>query len=160
MGSAERRYRSRSTAQTVALGVRLGQVAGPGLVLELIGDLGAGKTHFVRGLATGLGVPSGVRSPTFTICQVHEGRCPLFHIDAYRIDDPEELLIQGYDEMRDVGVVAVEWADRIEPLLPPRRLRVEIDCVGEEERDIRMFAWGEDFERLLDSLPPGPDVLG
>ena len=137
----------------------MGRVATVGLFIELIGDLGAGKTHLVRGLASGLGVATTVRSPTFNICQVHTtDRCSLFHIDAYRIEDPEELLLQGYDDMRYSGVVAVEWADRIQPRVPESRVRIELESVGEVERDIRILAWGEVVERLVDSLPPGPDL--
>ena len=98
--------------------MRLGRLCGAGIVFDLRGPLGAGKTCFVRGLARGLEIESGVRSPTFTICQEHRGRHRLFHLDAYRVEEPAELLVQGWDEMREEGVVAVEWGDRFPDALP------------------------------------------
>ena len=122
-------------AATESLGGQLGGVLAIGDLLDLRGDLGAGKTCLSRGLARGLGVTEGVRSPTFTICHVHHGRaagetCTLFHIDAYRLDEPEELLIQGWDEMRTRGVVVLEWGERVAPLLPPDRLAIDLAPVA------------------------------
>ena len=110
-----------SPAETAALGARLARDAAPGEVWALVGDLGAGKTHFVQGIAAGLGAPAGVTSPTFTL--VHEytgGRLPLFHFDLYRLRSAEEALDLGWEEYLDVGgLVVVEWADRFSALLPP-----------------------------------------
>jgi tRNA threonylcarbamoyladenosine biosynthesis protein TsaE len=108
------------TGATVALGRRFGEGAAPGTNLALCGDLGAGKTHFVKGLAAGLGCPAPVTSPTFSI--LHEyagGRLPVFHFDFYRLASPGEVLGVGWDEYLDAGgVVVVEWAEKFPLLLP------------------------------------------
>ena len=91
-----------------------------GSVIALCGDLGAGKTHFVKGLAAGLGAAADVTSPTFTL--IHEylgGRLPLFHFDLYRLESEDELLRIGFDEYVDAGgALALEWADKFPALLP------------------------------------------
>ncbi len=111
---------------THALGWRLGQAAAPGTFVALVGDLGAGKTALVRGLARGLGVSGRVQSPTFVLVQVHEGgRLPLWHADWYRLGSEEELEHLALDEL-DEGVVAVEWADRFPGALPPDRLEIRL----------------------------------
>ena len=109
-----------SPAETAALGAHLARNAAAGEVWALAGDLGAGKTHFVQGIAAGLGAPPGVTSPTFTL--VHEyagGRLPLFHFDLYRLRSAEEALNLGWEEYLDAGgLTVVEWADKF-PALPP-----------------------------------------
>lgn len=130
----ERSFVTESPDQTVAWGRRLGELAEPGWVIDLRGPLGAGKTRFVQGLARGLGASGAVRSPTYTIVHRYEGRCPLFHLDVYRVEDPEEVLLQGWDEMTAIGVVAVEWGGRIEEILDPDRLQVEFEHCGESSR--------------------------
>ncbi|MGE4633418.1 MAG: tRNA (adenosine(37)-N6)-threonylcarbamoyltransferase complex ATPase subunit type 1 TsaE [Planctomycetota bacterium] len=128
---------------TEALGERIGKVAGCGLVIDLRGELGAGKTALVRGLARGLGVEGMVRSPTFTIASLHTGPLSLLHVDAYRLDDPGELALHGWDDWLVDGVIAVEWADRVESILPPRRLRVDLAHRGPEVRTATIRATGE-----------------
>jgi tRNA threonylcarbamoyladenosine biosynthesis protein TsaE len=107
--------------EMMALGREIGVALSGGEVIGLVGPLGAGKTHLVKGLARGLGCDSGVTSPTFTL--VHEyggGRCPLYHFDFYRVEREEEFLEIGWEEYLDAGdgVVVVEWADRFEELMP------------------------------------------
>jgi tRNA threonylcarbamoyladenosine biosynthesis protein TsaE len=115
------------------------QVAGElksGAVLGLVGDLGAGKTHFVKGLARGLGSEAAVSSPTFTL--VHEyvdGSCPLYHFDFYRVEQLEEILAIGWDEYLDAaGIVVVEWADRFSTLMPEETQWWQIEILDEETR--------------------------
>lgn len=111
---------SHSTEETIALGRAVAEQCGAGAVLGLCGDLGAGKTHFVKGLALGLGCDREVTSPTFTL--VHEyrgGRLPLYHFDLYRLNTPEEALGLGFDDYLEAGgVCVVEWADKFPELLP------------------------------------------
>ena len=131
----------------------------PLLVRDLRGELGAGKTCWVRGLARGLGVVDLVRSPTFTICTVHRGRVRLFHLDAYRLEDPEELLEQGWDEMTLRGVVAVEWGERIAELLPADRLSIEL-AHAPGGRTIRLRALGPRAREILTALGDLPRQAG
>jgi len=109
----------------------------PGDSIGLVGDLGAGKTCFVQGLARGLGVPDSVRvtSPTFTLINEHRGgRLPLYHVDLYRIDHARELDHIGLGDLfGPPGVVAVEWCDRF-PVLPADHLHIELRSVAENER--------------------------
>ena len=117
-------------AATHALGRALGEAARPGQIIGLTGDLGAGKTHLAKGLVAGLGCASEVTSPTFTL--VHEyrgGRLPVFHLDFYRLDAPEELHGLGWDDILDEnGVVIIEWADKFPGLLPAGTQWVELSA--------------------------------
>ena len=128
---------SRSEQDTAAIGRELGATLSAGDVVLLHGDLGAGKTAFVRGLAEGLGVDSQeVSSPTFTLVQEYRGgRLPLFHVDLYRLNDPREIDDLGLDEIAEDGVLAIEWAER-HPRPPRDVVRVRIEHAGETERRI------------------------
>ena len=112
-----------SEDETVAVGRDLAATLSAGDVLLLSGDLGAGKTAFVRGLAEGLGVArEDVSSPTFTVIQEYRGgRLPLFHVDLYRIEDPREFDELGLDEIAEEGVLAIEWAEKLAARLKPSR---------------------------------------
>ena len=128
---------SRSEQDTAAVGREIGSMLAAGDVVRLHGDLGAGKTAFVRGLAEGLGVDSQeVSSPTFTLVQEYRGgRLPLFHVDLYRLNDPREIDDLGLDEIAEDGVLAIEWAER-HPRPPRDAVRVSIEHAGEAERRI------------------------
>ncbi|TLD71916.1 tRNA (adenosine(37)-N6)-threonylcarbamoyltransferase complex ATPase subunit type 1 TsaE [Phragmitibacter flavus] len=110
----------RSVEETVAWGESLAGSLVAGEVVALVGNLGAGKTHAVKGIVAGMGSKAQVSSPTFTL--VHEyddGRLPVFHFDFYRLDQPGEVIGIGWDDYLDAGgVVVVEWADRFADLLP------------------------------------------
>ena len=129
---------TRSPAETAAVGERLAREAAAGEVWALVGDLGAGKTHFVQGIAAGLGVPAGATSPTFTLVHEHTGgRLPLFHFDLYRLRSAEEALDLGWEEYLDAGGLAVvEWADRFPALLPPGTRWFRFEIVAGDERRI------------------------
>jgi len=128
---------TQSEDETAAVGRDLAATLSAGDVLLLFGDLGAGKTAFVRGLAEGLSIPPDeVSSPTFTLIQEYRGgRLPLFHVDLYRIEDPRELYELGLDEIAEEGVLAIEWAERL-PAPPSHATRVSITDVGDNERGI------------------------
>ena len=119
-------------------------------VVALGGPLGAGKTSLVQGIARGLQVAGGVRSPTFTLIHEHPGAVPLFHVDLYRLDalDAEGL---GLDEITDTpGVTAIEWAERAPGVLPDAHLWIEFEFgQGESERCLRLIPRGKRYERLV-----------
>jgi tRNA threonylcarbamoyladenosine biosynthesis protein TsaE len=119
---------SNSVEETLDFGERLGRELQRGDVVALFGDLGAGKTALVKGIARGLGVTQEVTSPTFTL--VHEytgGRLPLFHIDLYRLDSLDQALAIGIEEyLNGPGATAVEWSEKIESLLPATAIRIRI----------------------------------
>lgn len=130
-------------AETRAAGRALAAALGPGDVIGLVGPLGAGKTQFVKGLAAGLDVADerGVNSPTFVLVQEYHGRLTLYHIDAYRLARAGELAALGFDELCDAGgVVVVEWADRVESLLPDDAVRIELSPLDATAR--RLVARG------------------
>lgn len=144
-----------SAAETRRLGVALGSQARPGTMIALVGPLGAGKTQLAKGVAEGLGVTSVVNSPTFILMNEHVGRLRLFHVDAYRLDDPEEALAAGLlDERGAEGVTVVEWADRLDGWLPLDRLDVELAMDPDGPPDRRRIAWqahGEAHARLAEA---------
>lgn len=135
-----------SEAQTIALATTLGRRLGPGAVVCLYGELGAGKTRFVQGLAAGIGVdPSTVSSPTFVICHEYRGASlRLAHIDAYRLHSVDELESIGWDELLAAPdtVIAIEWAARIAEALPANRLDVRMDHEGPTQRRITIEGQG------------------
>jgi len=122
-----------------ALGRDAAARAEAGTVFALVGDLGAGKTHWTKGLAAGLGSPATVTSPTFSL--VHEypaARLPLFHLDFYRLESAEELIALGWDEYLDAGgVIVAEWADKFPELLPPSARWLRFTVEPDESRSIR-----------------------
>jgi tRNA threonylcarbamoyladenosine biosynthesis protein TsaE len=109
---------SQHPTETEALGEKFGRAGRAGLVIALSGDLGAGKTQFVKGLARGLGVSGRVHSPTFTLVNEYAGgRLKLFHLDLYRLETAEQILSAGIEEyLQPEGVSVIEWAERIEDL--------------------------------------------
>ena len=128
-----------SPEETLALGRRLGRSLRPGDVVALYGDLGAGKTQFVKGVCAAWGIDERVvSSPTFTLVQEYVGsEFPLYHFDAYRITQPSEYFELGYEDYFFAGgVCLVEWPERVESLLPAESIRVRIDHVGEHTRRI------------------------
>ena len=132
-------YFTKSEAETSALGAELAFRLAPGAVIAMYGDLGAGKTAFTRGLASGLGLKSRVSSPTFTIVNEYLGRIPLFHFDMYRLKDADELFEIGWEDyLARGGVCVVEWSENVEGAFPPETIVVKIEKTGENERSIEI----------------------
>jgi tRNA threonylcarbamoyladenosine biosynthesis protein TsaE len=126
-----------SAEATIALGRRLGAVLGPNDVIALTGDLGAGKTTLIQGIAAGMGVKDYVTSPTFIIINEYDGRLPLYHIDLYRLNEGLEVVDLGIEEyFKRGGVSVIEWAERLGKLLPASAEKIEIKIVAEEEREL------------------------
>ena len=137
MSESASRRAAATPADTAAAGEALGRTLGAGDVVALYGELGAGKTCFVQGLARGLDVHVNPTSPTFVMVNEYRGRVPVHHVDAYRAATLTELIDLGLlDLLGGVGVTVVEWADRAEALLPDRTVRVRIEGLGDEPRTI------------------------
>ena len=140
-------YATNSPRETEDTGAALAERLEPGTVVAFTGDLGAGKTAFVRGLARGLGIRERVTSPTFTIVNEYEGgRLPLFHFDMYRLGSADELFDIGWEDyLARGGVCAVEWSENIESALDAGCIRVDIRR-GEADNQRRISIAGEGFE--------------
>ena len=125
---------TRSPEETRALGERLARALGPGAVVAFTGDLGAGKSAFISGMARGLGIQEPVTSPTFTIVNEYEGgRLPLFHFDMYRLGSADELFHIGWEDyLARGGVCAVEWSENVAEAMEDDALRVDM-ARGEDE---------------------------
>ena len=142
----------KSAEATRALAGEIACRAAPGTVIALSGDLGSGKTCFIQGLAAGLGVAGPVTSPTFIMIAEYAGRLPLYHVDLYRTASLAEIRGLGLEELLDgAGVTAIEWAEKAEPLLPSRAIRVHIQGAGDEPRTIEIdgvpSGWPPDWHR-------------
>ena len=142
-------YESYSYEDTMAIAAELAKTLGGGEFIAMYGDLGAGKTAFVQGLAKALGITQHVTSPTFTIVNEYEGRLPLYHFDVYRIADPDEMYEIGFEEyVYSGGVCVVEWAELIEELFPEEYLRLVIEkdeCKGFDYRRITIESQERDI---------------
>ena len=143
-----------SEAETQQLGRELGEAAQPGLVVALVGNLGAGKTRFVQAAAEGLDIPrEAVNSPTFVLIHEYEGRLPVYHFDTYRLSDIDEFLELGADEyMCGDGVCFIEWADRMAEVLPQDRLSITFEITGELTRRVTLAAGGRVSQSVLNKL--------
>jgi tRNA threonylcarbamoyladenosine biosynthesis protein TsaE len=145
-----------SPAETSVVGRRVGEAAQAGTLLALIGDLGAGKTHFAKGVAEGLGIdPKTVTSPTFVLMNLLQGRLPLAHFDLYRLD-AVDLPSLGFYDVRDDGVVVVEWADKVDEKLLGDHIRVVFEHAGESSRRLMFHARGERSAEFLRALNLSP----
>ena len=147
---------SHSPSETQRLGMRVGRRLRPGDVVCLKGEMGAGKTLFTRGIATGIGVPrgGGVRSPTFTLMHEYMGRYPMFHLDLYRIRGEEELEGIGWEEyLYGAGITVIEAAEKMtETRLPEDRLEVVLERDGVQDRRLTLVGHGRRFESLVTAL--------
>ena len=143
---------SRSPEQTRRIGVRLGGALQPGDVVCLQGDLGAGKTTFVQGVAQGWGSMDSVSSPTFILVNVYRRADggQLFHMDAYRIASAPEAEELDLDTMLTEGALLIEWPERIDGLVPEEHLWIELEHVDEEDREMKFKARGKRYDELLD----------
>lgn len=130
-------YYSKSTEETLRLGKRIGSVLKPNEVIALTGQLGAGKTTLIQGIAEGLGVKDYVTSPSFIIINEYQGRISLYHIDLYRLNEGIEIRDLGIEEYFTCGgVCVIEWAERLKNLLPKSAETIEIKIISEQEREI------------------------
>ena len=147
--------RTNSPEETLRLGSRLAENLHEGDIVALVGDLGSGKTVFVKGMAVGLGIedPLYVNSPSFVILKEYPGAKNLYHFDVYRLD------LKGFCETLDYekyfygkGITVIEWADKIETLLPEEHIKIKISYGLEDERIFQVFAKGEKYRKAAAEL--------
>ena len=145
---------SRSPEQTRRIGARLGGALRAGDVICLQGDLGAGKTTFVQGVAQGWGSLDSVSSPTFIIVNEYRraDRCKLFHMDAYRLDSAPEAEELDLDSMLADGALLIEWPEHIDGLVPAEHLWIQLEHISEEEREMKFKAVGKRYDELLEVI--------
>jgi len=144
---------SRSPEETQDFGARLGELAQPGDILLLVGELGAGKTCLTQGIARGLGIREYATSPSFVVVRELYGRLPLYHMDFYRLENLEEIADLGPDDyFYGQGVSVVEWADKGLSLLPPEHLLVEMSYVSDTGRRLKLKARGKRYRELVAEL--------
>lgn len=127
---------SKSEHDTEQIAERLASVLKGDEVIAMRGGLGAGKTAFARGLARGLGITDGVSSPTFALVHEHEGRCPLYHFDMYRVAAFDDLYSTGFFDYIGQGILLIEWSENIEAFLPEDYITITIKPLSETERQI------------------------
>lgn len=145
------RAQTNSVEETIELAAALGSMLKPGDVVTLDGDLGAGKTHFAKGIAVALGVNGVVNSPTFTIIKEYEGNMPFYHMDLYRAEGQvQDLGLEEY--FYGDGVTVVEWASLLEEALPNNRFACSIHLLGETKRELILKPVGEENRTRLEGL--------
>ncbi|SDZ50287.1 tRNA threonylcarbamoyladenosine biosynthesis protein TsaE [Evansella caseinilytica] len=149
--SEQYEYFSHSPEETEQLARALAEKLSGGELITLAGDLGAGKTSFTKGLAKGLGVKRTVNSPTFTIIKEYVGYVPFYHMDAYRLEDADEDL--GLEEYFDGdGVTVVEWPSMIQEQLPPERLDIMLEHLGDMNRKMIFMPLGDRYHSLCKEI--------
>ncbi len=161
LGTVIRQVDSRSTDETFALGERLGRVLSSGDFVGLDGQLGAGKTLFSRGVASGAGVPlDDVSSPTYSIAQTYSGRLPLHHADLYRLRGEGDLFATGYfDLLESDGAMLVEWVSQVPSARPDDSVHIQLEVLPADARRLIVSARGQRAQRLVDAwLGPVPAV--
>ncbi len=144
---------SHSPEQTKMIGREIGKLVFRGCLIALCGELGSGKTVFVKGLAEGLEVDDFITSPTFVLINEYSGRFPLYHIDVYRLKSEEDMYELGYEEyFYGNGVTAIEWAQKIISLLPEEHLHVNFEYLNETERQILLIGYGENYANIIKKI--------
>jgi tRNA threonylcarbamoyladenosine biosynthesis protein TsaE len=146
---------TKNTSETIRIGKRIGTLLLPGDVIALVGELGTGKTQFIKGLAAGaeVGKTAYIASPSFTLINEYPGRAPFYHIDLYRLEtekEAEELGLEEYIQGR--GIAAIEWADRIPSLLPKEILWIHIHYCGKHSRSIEILGKGKRYLKIVEDL--------
>ena len=141
-----------SEEETMKIAQNLESEKFPGMVICLNGELGSGKTMFVKGFATGLGITENITSPTFNIIKEYlDGEAPLYHMDVYRLEENDNS-VGISDYFNKDGVVIIEWADMIQDILPEERLDITISVIDENTRKLKFVPYGKAYEELCESV--------
>ncbi|MBQ5443916.1 MAG: tRNA (adenosine(37)-N6)-threonylcarbamoyltransferase complex ATPase subunit type 1 TsaE [Erysipelotrichaceae bacterium] len=141
---------TKNESETIALGKKLGQLLPKGSVVALEGDLAGGKTTFTKGIGEALGVKQVINSPTFTILKIYNGRLPLYHIDAYRLENNDYDL--GISEYEEEGIMVVEWPKYYANYLPAEYLEVRFEYIDDDTREITFIPHGERYEDIVKEM--------
>ncbi|MBR1413813.1 MAG: tRNA (adenosine(37)-N6)-threonylcarbamoyltransferase complex ATPase subunit type 1 TsaE [Bacilli bacterium] len=146
------KYTSRSAEQTIELAQNFESEKFPNMVICLDGELGSGKTVFVKGFASSLGIEENITSPTFTIIkEYYDGEMPLFHVDAYKVDENKDSFGLTDCFSKD-GVTIIEWSELVSELLPEERLEIKIRIIDENTRVFILHPIGQQYEELCESV--------
>lgn len=148
-------FQTKSAPETIRLGRKIGRLLIGGDVIALVGELGTGKTQFIKGLASGVGVKNSkyLSSPSFTLIHEYQGRTPFYHIDLFRLKTEEEAEELGLEEyFHGDGITAIEWADKILSLLPRELLWTQITYTGVHTRSIEITGKGKRYEEILEGF--------
>lgn len=147
----ENKYSSKSTIDTMELAENIESEKFPGMVICLEGELGSGKTVFVKGFAKSLGIEDTITSPTFTLVKEYNvGEMPLYHMDVYRLEDSKTLGLSDY--FNKDGICIIEWADLIKDELPEERLEIKFKIIEEDTRVLVLKPYGEKYEDLVNAV--------
>lgn len=147
----KKQFCTSSAQETIELGKKIGQKLQPNDVVLLTGDLSAGKTTITKGIGLALGVQKVINSPTFTIVKEYEGRCPLYHLDLYRLDGVHnDFDLEEYMERE--GVCVIEWPYQVEEILPNEYLLITIDRIDEQQRAITLEGYGQRYISLVEEM--------
>ena len=153
MNSNNKVIKMNNVDEIIKIGKKIGLKAFPNMLITMNGDLGAGKTTMTKGIAKGLGITKVVNSPTFTIMKIYEGRLTLYHLDVYRITNPDlDFELEEYFE--DDGVCVIEWANQIEKLLPSSYMNINIKDLGDNKRELEFEVIGnnKEYKKIVESL--------
>ena len=147
----ERKLLIKTESQMIKLGEEIGKHAFKGMVITLVGDLGAGKTTMTKGIGKALNITRVINSPTFTIMKIYQGDYTLYHMDVYRIDNNS-----GDDYLEEYfyldGVSVIEWADNISDFLPKNRLQISIEIDNDFNRVVTLFSDSDEYVKIIEDL--------
>lgn len=147
----EYKITTNSEYETIEIAQNIESEKFPNMVICLNGELGSGKTMFVKGIANALGIDEVITSPTFNIIKEYDGELPLYHLDVYRLDSAkDDIGIEEY--FTKGGVVVIEWADNIKDILPEERLDIKIKVLGENKRSLVFTPYGQKYEELCEAV--------
>ena len=139
-----------SQEETIALGERFGKLLSKGTTIALKGDLAGGKTTFTKGIGKALNIKQVINSPTFTILKIYQGDLPLYHIDAYRLENSNYDL--GMDEFEEEGIMVIEWPEYYQEYLPNDYIEIDFTYIDDNSREINFVCHGSKYENIVKEI--------